>query len=799
MSALPFSARAGGGKEHKLFQEGRTFLEEACRDSVELIEQGQELHDSDRVEGRESVGLVLSGGGAKGIAHVGVIKALEDNGVPIDYVTGTSMGAIVGSLYSCGWSPEEMMALFTSPDFIDWSTGTISKKNIYYYSTPPHTPKWLTLNVNFSGDLPLPTQIIPTSLVSPIPMNIEFLKLYGPYSVQCRENFNDLFVPFRCVTSDVYHKHKIVLGSGSLGDAVRASMSFPMVFRPITIDGVLVYDGGIYDNFPVDVMRHDFDPDFIVGVSVSSADTKPMRGDMYSQLEDMIIQNNDYSLPADKGVKIQVPVLNFGVLAFDKAKTIYDIGYNTGLEMVDSIKSRLSQRAFVPLDSVTARRRRFAAATPPLVFDSVQVTGLKPNQSRYLAFLFEGEGKFRGPFDIDKAEKAYYRAVTDGTLSNLVPQLIYNPDDHNVLRLDATPKRPFSLSIGGWLTTSTNSMLYLSAGYHTLSFNSLDVSLSGWVGQSYLAGMLTGRFTLRSRIPSFVRVDLVASRQKYYDSEVLFYQTNSPTFITESEFFIRGSYVWAMGRKMRGYSRLGFGYVNDRYFTGSDINFSDRGRDRSHNFVGMAKVGIEQSTLDNELYPGSGSFIDAYVEFHYKGMRFHGADDPNPTHSLTWTPAGVAEVNIKHFFPVGRQFAVGALFNGVVSVERMRENYTATLIHSPAFAPTPSTKGYFNAGFRAPSYLAGGVMPMWKPVRNLQLRGDFYVFSPIRKLKNMGNAPAEFGGWFRNVEFMGEIAAVYNLSFASLSIYGNYLTSPAHNWNFGLSFGLYFMAPKLLR
>ena len=63
----------------------------------------------------------------------------------------------------------------------------------------------------------------------------------------------------------------------------------------------------------------------------------------------------------------------------------------------------------------------------------------------------------------------------------------------------------------------------------------------------------------------------------------------------------------------------------------------------------------------------------------------------------------------------------------------------------------------------------------------------------------MGNAPAEFGGWFRNVEFMGEIAAVYNLSFASLSIYGNYLTSPAHNWNFGLSFGLYFMAPKLLR
>ena len=81
---------------------------------------------------RETVGLVLSGGGAKGIAHVGVIKALEENDIPIDYVTGTSMGAIVGSLYSCGWSPEKMMNLFTSEDFHNWSTGTINKKLDYY-------------------------------------------------------------------------------------------------------------------------------------------------------------------------------------------------------------------------------------------------------------------------------------------------------------------------------------------------------------------------------------------------------------------------------------------------------------------------------------------------------------------------------------------------------------------------------------------------------------------------------------------------------------------------------------------
>lgn len=83
---------------------------------------------------RQSVGLVLSGGGAKGIAHIGVIKALEENGIPIDYITGTSMGAIVGGLYACGYSPDEILALILSDEFSSWSTGTIDQNKTFYYS-----------------------------------------------------------------------------------------------------------------------------------------------------------------------------------------------------------------------------------------------------------------------------------------------------------------------------------------------------------------------------------------------------------------------------------------------------------------------------------------------------------------------------------------------------------------------------------------------------------------------------------------------------------------------------------------
>lgn len=742
---------------------------------------------------RPRVGIVLSGGGAKGIAHVGVIKALEDNDIPIDCVAGTSMGAIVGSLYSCGWTPERMLDFFLTRDFADWSTGTINRDHIYYYDQPRPDPSWVTLNLSFRQKESLPNQIIPTSLVSPLPMNIEFLNLYGPYSEQCGENFNRLFVPFRCVASDVYHKHKVVFGGGSLGDAVRASMSFPMVFRPIEIDGVLLYDGGIYDNFPVNVMREDFNPDFIIGVSVSGADTKPRQGDMYSQVEDMIIQNNDYSLPPELGVKIQVPVLDFGVLQFEKARVIYDIGYRTGLSMVDSIKSRLTARE--PLAEVEARRRDFASRTPVLRFDSVSVKGLHGSSARYLEYLFN-HGR-PGPFDMDQAVNSYYRAVTDGSLSNLVPQASYGADGCNTLVLDATPRRPWTIGIGGFVTTSTNSMLYFSAGYHTMGLNSLDVSVAAWLGQAYLAGLADVRFSLRTRNPSYLELTGVVSKQKFYEDEVFFFKNSSPMFITETDNFIRGGITFALGKRIKGYVNIGGGYVSDSYYPADDID-SNGERDRVQFVGGVLRFGLESNTLDNQMYPSAGRQWLANADLSYQSSRFRpGSGDNGP-----WKHRPVASLELlwRQFFQIGKNWAIGTMANAYGTLARLDQNYINTLVHAPAFAPTPATQNYFNIAFRSDNYLAAGIVPIWMPVKRLQVRGDIYGYVPLRHLVDRGrNEVAAYSGWLRDPQFVGELAVIYNLPFASVSVYGNYLSAPSRNWNFGISIGLLFQAPRLFR
>lgn len=757
--------------------------------------------------GDYKVGLVLSGGGAKGIAHIGVIKALEENGIPVDCIAGTSMGAVVGSLYSIGMSPDEMMTFIKSSIFQDCATGTLDPSLIYYFSEPSPTPAWASVNLSMRDSVNnnIAGQLIPSSLINPLPMNIEFLQIFAPYTSQCNEDFDNLMVPFRCVTSDVYHKHKIVCDKGDLGRAVRASMSFPLVFRPIEMNGVLVYDGGIYDNFPVDVMQEDFNPDFIIGVSVSGPDGKPEKNNVMSQLEDMIIQNNDYSVPSKNGIKIQCPVLNFGVLDFGQADVIYNIGYKTGLAMVDSIKSRTKARRSPEV--VAEHRRSFASRTPVLMFDSIDVQGGTPSQKAFLRFLFN-RGFADRPFGLEQTQDAYYRAISGGKLSNLMPDVIFGEPDpeaplirkNNTLVLQPEIKSPWNIGVGGWLTTGTQSMLFLDLGYHTLSYNSLDVDLSGWVGQSYYAGMLSGKFTVHSRLPAYLKLEGVLSSRKYYDSQLMFYQDNAPTFITDVERFLKLHYCLATGRKSIATASIGYGNKRWKYYpTASNIDFDADRRDISRLKVAAINLGWEHNTLDDAMYPMSGRQlkVDLLGEWQHVSYDPSGNRDLrvfyDPHYKLS------AEALWRHYFKVGRRVSVGGYARGLLTMGPLYQTYTAEMIMAPSFAPTPSTSNYFNPGLRSDNFVAIGANPVWNPVDKLQIRGDFYGFMPVRNITRTADGMALHKGWFDHPSFIGEVAAVYNFPFASLSVYGNYLSSPHGNWHFGVSFGLFFLAPRFGR
>ncbi len=745
----------------------------------------------------QSVGLVLSGGGAKGIAHIGAIQALEDNDIPIDYITGTSMGAIVGGLYAAGYTPKEMMELLMSKEFADWSTGVINDDLTYYFDQKAPTPAFFTLNFALN-DSTKSSNIVPSSLINPIPMNFAFMELFAAYTAQCSGNFDKLFVPFRCVASDVFNKRKLVCSKGSLGDAIRASMSFPIVFKPIYMNGVPLFDGGIYDNFPVDVMRKDFAPGFIIGIDVSTASSKTNMNNLVDQVETMIIQDHGTIFPDSAGVRMNINLSKFGLLDFNKAKEIYKIGYEHAEALIDSIKAKVTPR--ISKESRMLARNIFKSKTPEIIFDSVNVTGTENEmQSEYIERIFKH--KRSSQFDVEEAKTSYYHTISSRKLKDLIPTATYNDKSKRfTLNLKATPKDKYYLSVGGYLTSSTNSMIYLSADYSTLSLNSFDGGIKAWMGQSYYAGELSSKIALNTRIPSYIGISAVASKQKFYESDMLFYSDELPTFIINYDSHARLTYAMAIGRKSKMDLSVGYGSLKDHFYQSNIMDFTSSKQDQTVYHLAQIKLNLERNSLNHPLYPTAGNIF----KLSASGMTGDYEFTPAPNNDievlkenkdLTWVQA---EIDMGNYIPIGNHFVLGTKLNAIASTKKLVDNYTANIVQAPAFCPTPSTKNYFNPDFRANSYVAAGLIPLVKLTDNLQLRTEFYAFAPFRKITENAELKAEYGKWFDHLSYMGEASIVYNLSFASFSIYGNYLSYPSRNWNFGVSFGLLFTAQKFL-
>ena len=728
-------------------------------------------------EPRQSVGLVLSGGGAKGIAHIGVIQALEDNDIPIDYITGTSMGSIVGGLYSMGYTPAEMLDLILSRGFSYWSTGKIDPNLTYYFNREAESPSMFSFPL---GKKSAAADSVPASVISPQPMSFAFMDLFSAYTAQCGGDFDRLFVPFRCVASDPAAKRKHVFGSGQLGDAIRASMSFPVVFQPISIDGVLYYDGGIYDNFPVDVMRDTFAPSIMIGVDVSTEDLGPQTT-LMDQIENLVIQNNDYELPADEGIKLKIDLNEFSLLDFPAARRIYQVGYDHAMSMMDSIRGRVVSRT--PKSTRNLERAAFKSATPYLRFDKVEVSGASPRQNEYIKYLFRPRSD-EDTIGIPRAREAFYRAISSGKLQDLYPQAIYNDSTGLfTLTLKAAVKNRFRGSLGGYISSSTSRFLYISADYSTLSFRSLNAGISAWIGQTNMAGMVNGRIYLHTPLSSAIGVQAVVSRERFYETDHMFFEASEPTFIINHEYFGRAFWSFATGRLGMVEIGAGYGALRSSYYRNNRLDSYEQGRIRSELKLGQAFARYTSSTLDAPNFPTSGhSYMAAAMGMIGSGQK--------------WVQG---EIKTRNYPTLGNHFALGIETDIMLSTRKLMDTYSASITTAPAFIPTPAANNAFHPALRANSFLSAGLIPVYKLNANLSARVGGYAFVPLRNIEEVGNDTPRYGRWFSNPEFFGEADITYNFPFASLTGYLNYTTVPGAKWGVGLSFGIYILPPKFLR
>ncbi len=739
----------------------------------------------------QKVGLVLSGGGAKGMTHIGIIRALEENNIPIDYVAGTSMGAIVGALYAMGYSPDDMEKLLKSDDFKRWYTAKIEEKYIYYFKKKPPTPEFLNIRVSLKNPLhKVKTQIFPSSIVDPIQMNIAFLEIFSQSTASCKGDFDKLFVPFRCVASDVYNKKPIIFRDGDLGDAVRASMSFPAMFKPIEIDSILAYDGGIYNNFPVNVMTEDFHPDIIIGSVVSSNPSKPEEGDIMSQLENMIMQKTDYSLPDSAGILLKFKYEDVSLMDFDRFDELHDIGYKRTIEMMDSIKSRISRRS--NYRQLERRRIAYRNQQPELRFRRILIDGANYQQKNYISKAFHSSEN--DIFSLEDFRKGYFRLMADNMISEIIPHAIYNPTDYTYdLHLKVKLEDDLALRVGGNVGSNGANQIYLGATYHNLNNYAKEVSVDGQVGQIYNNLQVAGRMDLSTHIPASFRLVGSLSAFDYYKQEKLFTSGNTPVFNKKKEQFVKLLVSMPFLTRQKVEFGIGVASLKDEYFQKNIIDFENDKRDASKYTLFGGSIALESNTLNSRQYATSGrkerlaANIYTGKERYLPGYTDPEADPmPKYDHNQSWLQLSY---ELERYFPLSSKFVLGNYIRIYYSSRNFSQNYTATMMQAGEFAPTAHSKISYNEVFRANQFFGFGMMPIYMLNSVFQARAEVYGFVPISPILRDENQQARYGKSFSRISYMGEFSLVIQLPFGSVAAYVNHYSSPHNNWNVGLTLG----------
>lgn len=735
----------------------------------------------------QKVGLVLSGGGAKGMTHIGIIRALEENNIPIDYITGTSMGAIIGSLYAMGYSPDDMEALLRSEDFKRWYSGQVEPEYGYYFKQNRPTPEFFNIRFSFKDSLHIKPQILPTSMVNPIQMNLVFVELFARATAACSGDFNRLFVPFRCIASDVYNKKPLIMRRGDLGDAVRASMSFPFVFKPIEIDSVLAYDGGIYNNFPTDIMREDFKPEVIIGSVVAANPGKPKENDLMSQLENMIMQKTDYTLPDSLGIIMTFKYDDVSLLDFDRLQELHDIGYNRTISLMDSIKGRIHRR--VSAENVRLRRLVYRSNLPQFRFRDIYIEGANPQQQAYIKKEFHDED--HEVFTYEDLKRGYFRLLSDNMISEIIPHAVYDSEnDLYSLHLKVKMEDNFSVRMGGSVSTTSSNQIYLGLGYQDLNSYSKEITLDGQIGKVYNNAQLMAKIDLPTRIPTSYRLIASLSTFDYYKKDKLFSKNDKPSFNSKDERFVKLMVALPFLANKRAEISIGYGKLQDNYFQSSVINFDKDRSDRStYNLLGGA-IGFYGSTLNARQYATKGYFEKLVAQVFSGKEKFIPG---NPTETSVTTKERQSWLQISYmkyaYHTMSPKFTLGWMAEMLYSSKNFSENYTATMLQAADFSPTPHSKLMYNEAFRANQFLAAGIKPIFVFNDMFQFRSEFYGFVPIFPIKKNALNKAYYGKAFSRFEYIGEISVICQLPFGAISAYVNHYSSPKKEWNVGLTLG----------
>ena len=561
---------------------------------------------------RPKVDLVLAGGGAKGFAHVGVLKVLEDNGIHVDYIAGTSMGGIVGALSAYGYSAREIEKVVRE---IDWASLFVDGKERDYmsYSNKTSDAKYfMTVGFDKHGMKNAP------GIISGQKIQNKFYELVGPCSNS--DNFDDLPTPFRCVATDILTGKEVVLKDGSLADAMRSTMSIPGIFTPVEKGEYLLVDGGVVNNLPVDVMK-DMGADIIIAVNLSQNEVsrETLRGPMLiaNQMLNLFIYDQqqaqlkmaDIVIAPDLGGK-------FDSTSYFNFNEIEQCGELAAKEMLPAVKAAVGPENISNIPKIGVMRKE------PAVIDRIEVSEHLESYER--SIFMKKLGGFKGKhLDIDELNQIIQDFHSSGQYES-IRYYVDQVDGENVLSMDVEPskKGPHFFRLGLFYDMNTNvHENYIFNVLLGLEFNDLLVEGDTFENEVEL---FTGIAAKTSYFVPFLDYYFLRPEVKFYylpDQEENFgIGFDGDVDAERTEMKVASSL--SIGTFNRMFGEISAGFMNEYIYYDYEVtNFYE------DDFKGIANSVFIRSRMDNinsVVLPERGNFMELMLKYSDRHM---GSED----------------------------------------------------------------------------------------------------------------------------------------------------------------------------
>ena len=738
----------------------------------------------------QTVGLVLSGGGAKGLYHIGVLQALEENNVAIDYVAGTSMGSIIAGLYAAGYTPEQMRDIATSGELQNWVSGRFDKKYHSYYreqDTPP--PLFVlrfnvakdSLNVNSTLEPNQSSMQLPTDFISSAQIDLALNEIFRPSSVAAGGDFDRLMVPFFCVAADMNARKQVVFRNGDLGEAIRASMSIPFVFKPLKKKDMLLYDGGVFNNFPWRQMVDIYKPDHIIGVKCTSGNKDVTENSsVIDQAMMFIMSHTDYDIPQDTNIFID-RVVDAGMLEFDKAEEIIAQGYEDTMARMDEILEKIPARRSA--DAVADRREEYLATLPEMTITQPVLEGLTPPQEQYVRAVMSARKRDNEPLKtFSDLKEGVYKLLAQRDFAMEYPQFEYDSLWH-VFRPHLTLRKHPSLrgTIGGTLSSTAYNQVRVGLRYEHIGRVSVDAGANLYLGPVYNAGKIGGHLYLSPRRPVYLDLNYYFSaRNTIYGNFGNLSRVDNTLRKRHREHF--GSFSVGTATTNRSILQATFNGGQNYYLFEGDKHPT------RFSFI-SSRLQFRRSTLDNPISPVSGSRLDLsgiYVNGHDKWIdEFDSGLIRYFSERREWLGA---KISWQHYLPFSdtRWFSFGYSIEGVYTNHPLFEDLRATCVSLPQYAPTTHSQMMYMPDYHSSRYVAAGLIPTFRLWDNLYLRTAFYAM--YRRAE---------AGVTDQWQYIADISIMYRTIVGPVSLsVAKYGLKNGNNLYMSINFGYPLFAPK---